>query len=125
MAWGVHRTDRRETLPPDWPARRAMTFERDGYRCVHVREDTGTRCAETTNLECDHINDRGDHSLENLRTLCRYHHAKRSGGQGGSAAAVRQRKKFRRPEETRKVSPGPSLPPWMRRCDGRQDTEAI
>lgn len=115
MAWGVHRTDRRETLPPDWPARRASTFARDGYQCVHVREDNEQRCTETTNLECDHIGDRGDHSLDNLRTLCRYHHAKRSGGQGGVASATRKRKKYTRPAEEHPPLPAVlSLPPWMK-----------
>lgn len=115
MAWGIHRTDRRETLPPDWPARRAKTFARDGYQCVHVREDTEQRCNETTNLECDHIGDRGNHSLDNLRTLCRYHHAKRTGGQGGTAAAVRRKSKFKRPTEEPPAPPSvKSLPPWMK-----------
>ncbi len=114
MAWGVHRTDRRETLPPDWPARRAKTFARDGYQCIHVRSDNGLRCTETTNLECDHIGDRGDHSLDNLRTLCRYHHAKRSGGQGGAAAAARKRKKFSRPVEEIPLPTEKRLPPWMK-----------
>lgn len=114
MAWGVHRTDRRDTLPPDWPARRARTFERDGYRCVHIRYDTERRCSETKNLECDHINDRGDHSLENLRTLCAFHHAQRSGRQGGAASAARKRRGFTRPPETRSEPSVVSLPPWMK-----------
>jgi hypothetical protein len=66
----------------------------------------GKRCWDREFLECDHIEDREDHSLENLRTICKWHHSKRSSSQGGTAsAAVQQQKRasIKRPPE---VHPG-------------------
>ncbi|EFL07203.1 MULTISPECIES: hypothetical protein [Actinomycetes] len=81
-------------LPPDWAERRAACLERDEYRCRHTYSD-GTRCAETTRLEADHIGDRDDHRIEMLRTKCTWHHRRRTAAQGGQAAAAKRRRRSR------------------------------
>jgi len=100
MAW--EGSTRKVTLPPDWDKRRDLVFLRDGNRCVIIKAD-GRRCWDREFLECDHIGDREDHSLANLRTICKWHHARRSASQGGTASAQRKRPMLKRPPE---VHPG-------------------
>lgn len=73
---------RRATLPPDWDARRAYVLDRDGHRCTWVENDE--RCNSDA-TDCDHVNDRDDHSVENLRALCGAHHDRRTSEQGNAA----------------------------------------
>jgi hypothetical protein len=50
----------------------------------------------------DHIKPGDDHSESNLRSLCSWHHGKKSGAEGGTAARKnwrRQDRKFRRTED--------------------------
>jgi hypothetical protein len=71
----------------------------DGHRCT-ARDAYQERCAEPAE-ECDHIGDRDDHRIEMLRSLCKWHHGKKSGAQGAEAAAKARafhNKKFRRTE---------------------------
>jgi hypothetical protein len=76
---------RTSPLPPGWQTRiRPPVLERDGHRCTWIEED-GTRCTATDALEVDHIGDPNDHTPGNLRTLCRYHHRKRTALQARSA----------------------------------------
>ena len=84
--WYKRPTDRKATLPADWEQRRATRLRRDRHRCQHIRYDTGKRCGDRAN-QVDHIGDRNDHSLENLQSLCEYHHMQKTGSQGGTAAA--------------------------------------
>lgn len=101
MAW--EGSDRRQELPPDWDTRRLRIFRRDGYRCTH-RDVYGERCTGPAE-ECDHIVPGGDHSDENLRSLCSWHHGKKSGAEGARAAYLNRKRhdrKFRRTE----VHPG-------------------
>lgn len=85
---------RRSTpLPRNWATLRRAVIRRDGGRCVWV-EDDGTRCAETGSgpgggLEVDHLGSADDHSLANLRTLCKWHHARRTARQASAAAGPR------------------------------------
>ena len=49
-----------------WRNRRQEVFKRDGFKCVE--------CKSPFHIECDHIENRsqgGNHSMENLQTLCR------------------------------------------------------
>ncbi|MGV9263144.1 HNH endonuclease [Kitasatospora sp. NPDC003701] len=80
-------------LPPDWKRLRLAALRRDDFRCTWLRQDTEQRCSERKRLEVDHAGDRDDHALANLRTLCRYHHAKLTHAQSMSARtfAVKQR----------------------------------
>ena len=76
-------------LPPNWPNIREAVFMRDGYRCVQIRND-GNRCYNVNELECDHIGDRDDHSMDNLQTLCKGHHAAKTGRQGAQMSVLRR-----------------------------------
>ncbi len=54
---------------------RYQVFRRDGGQCTFVGED-GKRCDETRMLEIDHVDlwsRGGEHTLDNLRLLCRQH----------------------------------------------------
>jgi 5-methylcytosine-specific restriction endonuclease McrA len=96
---GWNGSSRRETLPPDWPQIRSAVLERDHHQCQHVREDTGRICGLLA-TDCDHIGDRTDHRMSNLRALCHWHHLRRSGQQGGRASqqARNARKKAAQPK---------------------------
>lgn len=95
MAW--EGSTRRETLPPDWLEIRQKVFARDGYRCTAILPD-GRRCPGPAQ-ECDHIGDRLDNSLGNLRSLCTPHHQHRSSSQGGRASAEARKKRYRHPKK--------------------------
>lgn len=83
--------------PVDWPARVDRVKRRDRV-CQWV--EGGQICGSIEHLEVDHIGDPADHSLDNLRLLCRTHHRRRTGQQGAqAAAAARARRPRRRPEE--------------------------
>lgn len=91
MAW--EGSTRRETLPPNWQEIRAAVFARDGYRCVEIMPD-GRRCISQAQ-ECDHGDDRLDHSTSNLRSLCAPHHRAKSSAEGGRASAAARKKRSR------------------------------
>lgn len=76
-------------LPKGWYKTKQLVFARDGYQCVWIRED-GNRCYNTTELECDHIGDRDNHELDNLRTLCKGHHLMVTGRQAGKMSVLRR-----------------------------------
>lgn len=88
MTW-KSKSSRTTPLPPDWWRRRAIVLKRDGYRCVHIREDTGQRCVEKA-TDVDHIGEPDDHRLHMLQSLCAWHHNQKTGSQGGRR--VRQKK---------------------------------
>lgn len=97
---------RRSPLPRGWERIRAQVLARDGYRCTFVGSD-GVRCPSSKSnpiggrLEVDHVGDRDDHSLANLRTLCAYCHAQRTAQQAAEArrqAGVGYRPRARQPE---------------------------
>jgi len=92
-------SDRRDRLPPDWDRIRKRVLRRDGYRCTH-RDQYGDRCA-TPATDVDHIRPGDDHSDENLRSLCAWHHRKKSSSEGAAARARvqwRNKKRFSRDE---------------------------
>lgn len=96
---GWQNSDRRQHLPSNWTTLRKQRFRMDGFRCTH-RNDAGQRCPSPAE-ECDHIGDRTDHRIEMLRSLCRYHHGKKTGAQGAWATHAVRRKnaqKFKRVE---------------------------
>jgi 5-methylcytosine-specific restriction protein A len=93
-------SNRRDNLPTNWGAIRVRILKRDGHRCTH-RDDYGTRCAELA-TDVDHIRPGNDHSDGNLRSLCKWHHGKKSGAEGAVAKATARRridKRFRRGEQ--------------------------
>lgn len=100
---------RKETLPKEWPALRLAVFARDGNRCVIIKAN-GRRCWDKA-TDCDHIGDREDHSMENLRSLCAWHHQRRSSSQGRrgrSKAEEPWRKLLRREPEKHPGSINPN-----------------
>lgn len=68
--------------PVDWPARVAAVKARD--RSCRWTTEHGV-CASPVDLEVDHIGDPRDHSLDNLRALCRMHHKRRTALQANAA----------------------------------------
>ncbi|MFD6636753.1 HNH endonuclease [Micromonospora chalcea] len=100
---GWQNSDRRDRLPPDWPAIRRRILARDGHRC-RFTNTYGERCKEAA-VDVDHIENNDDHSDRNLRAACEWHHDKKSGAEGAAARAAairRASKKFQRTE----VHPG-------------------
>ncbi|ADD43866.1 HNH endonuclease [Stackebrandtia nassauensis] len=93
-AW--HGSNRAAQLPGDWPRRRAIVLERDGYRCTRIRADD-TRCPEPA-TDVDHIKPGNNHELDNLTALCQWHHQKKSAREGGRAAWMNRPPK-KRPAE--------------------------
>jgi 5-methylcytosine-specific restriction endonuclease McrA len=89
---------RRATLPREFFRNRARALRRDGYRCQLRYPDICTGVAN----QGDHIGDRLDHRVENLRAACPECHQHRSSQQGGQAyaeAAQRRVRARRRPPE--------------------------
>lgn len=79
---------RRAQLPKDWAARRQAVIARDRGRCQQCGRP-GT--------DVDHIVRGNDHSLANLRLLCRTCHMRRTGRDGGTTP--RRTKRSHRPPE--------------------------
>lgn len=96
MSWADHPawagSRRKADLPTNWPSLRTQVLARDGHVCV--------LCGRPAN-QVDHIGDRDDHRLANLRALCPEHHHARSARQGSAAGNARRwaRDSIRRPPE--------------------------
>ncbi|AKY03312.1 HNH endonuclease [Streptomyces phage Aaronocolus] len=93
-------SDRRERLPSNWQQIRRRILRRDGNRCTWV-EYHGARCEELA-TEVDHIVAGDNHDDSNLRSLCTWHHARKSASEGAAASAAKRRrieKRFRRTED--------------------------
>lgn len=88
---GWEGSNRRERLPRDWPLRRLIRLKLDNFECQAIRADTGEKCRAYAN-QCDHIVHGDDHRIENLQSLCEWHHLRKSGGEGGRANAQKRRK---------------------------------
>jgi 5-methylcytosine-specific restriction protein A len=83
MAW------RREALPEGWFHIRKQVLLRDAHRCTWFPggsvqgwdyKDSYThpyRCSNKA-TDVDHINDRSNHSMSNLRSLCKEHHSSKT-----------------------------------------------
>lgn len=74
---------RRSPLPRNWASLRARTFARDGHMCV--------MCGSTERLECDHIGAHDEHSIDNLQTLCRRCHSRKTSRDANRAKPSRTR----------------------------------
>jgi 5-methylcytosine-specific restriction protein A len=93
MAWATSK--RRDELPSDWTTRRVRVLRRDSYKC-QARDSLGVLCGAPAN-QVDHIEPGNDHSYENLRSLCRWHHARKSYAEGAAARRPHPRQR-REPE---------------------------
>jgi len=79
-------TSQRRQDSPQWKAIRSLVAERDNHRCQEFMRD-GEPCTDK-GTECDHIipvSQGGTDSLENLRMLCTWHHARKSSREGQAA----------------------------------------
>lgn len=102
---------RKATLPVDWDRLRRACFKRDGGRCTWVEK--GIQCGQPA-TDCDHVGDRNDHSLGNLRSLCSTHHLKRTSRQAYEAKKA-IKAKGRLPQEPQPgIITGPPRPPEHR-----------
>jgi len=70
-------------------------LRRDGYRC-RARDSLGVLCDAPAN-QVDHIIPNDDDDYDNLQSLCRWHHDRKSSAEG--AAARRPRPKQQRDSE--------------------------
>lgn len=85
---------RRAELPPDWDTViRPRILARDGHRCTWTTDYK--RCREQAS-DVDHRGDPHDHSDANLRSLCGWHHDRKSSAEGNAA---RTRLTMRHPPE--------------------------
>ena len=83
MPGGWKDSTRRTELPADWYTRiRPAIIARDSGRCRWI--EGGKRCPER-GTDVDHVGDKNDHDLANLRLLCAGHHARRTSAQGLAA----------------------------------------
>ncbi len=99
-------SDRKERLPADWAELRRRVLRRDGYQCTAIRDDgEGLRCPEPA-TDVDHIRPGDDHRMSNLRSLCGWHHRRKSSGEGGRARALARRRYER---QFSRVEPHPGL----------------
>lgn len=90
-AWqGSNRGDR---LPPNWARLRQTILARDGHRCTWT--DELGRCTQPA-TDVDHVSPGDNHHPTNLRSLCRWHHLRKSSLEGNTA---RHRQTNRRPPE--------------------------
>jgi 5-methylcytosine-specific restriction protein A len=67
----------------DWPERRARVLERDGYACQLRYPGCRGRASEVDHIVQPEAG--GTNALENLRAVCRWCHARRTGRQGALA----------------------------------------
>ena len=96
MAW--QSSDRRSRLPDDWWRRRGHVLKHAGYRCQHIRFDTGVQCTEPAK-DVDHIKPGDDHSYGNLQALCAWHHKQKTAQEAAAGRAARGTRSRRRPDD--------------------------
>lgn len=95
MAW--QGSTRRARLPKNWPVIRRRVLRRDRGVC-QARFSDGRLCGAEA-ADVDHIRPGDDHSMDNLRALCGWCHARKSAQEGGRAAAL-TRVRTERPRQT-------------------------
>lgn len=76
---------RRAQLPPDWGRTRTRILHRDQHRCTWITDrHTNQRCDQQA-VEVDHIQRGNDHNDTNLRSLCSWHHKKKTSIEGNTS----------------------------------------
>lgn len=74
---------RRTQLPHNWTSIRQLITERDNGQCTELMRE-GHRCPDA-GTDVDHIEPGNNHTLDNLRLLCTWHHKKKSSAEGNQA----------------------------------------
>lgn len=95
MTWDT--STRRSRLPRGWATIRKRILQRDRHRCQHPADQhPGLICAQPA-TDVDHKRrDGGDHD-DNLWSLCREHHKRKTSAEAAAARAARPT--TRRPPE--------------------------
>lgn len=74
---------RRAQLPVDWDStRRPRILRRDGHQCTWMTD--GQRCDQPA-TDVDHIRRGNDHNDNNLRSLCAWHHKRKTSIEGNTS----------------------------------------
>jgi hypothetical protein len=95
-------------LPPNWKTLRATILRRDKGRCQAEGDADGIICGATA-TDVDHVipaSQGGTDDPSNLRALCAWHHRRKTGHEGGTAAAAARPSRLRRPERHPGLSAG-------------------
>ena len=93
-------SNRRSELPSDWDKIRKRVLRRDSSLCQWIQIDDNYCLKEAT--EVDHIQDPYDHSLENLQSLCSWHHSQKTAKESSEARSRNRAKnhnKFKRQDK--------------------------
>lgn len=94
MPGGWVGSQRKSELPDDWSSKiRPAIIARDSGRCRWI--EGGRRCPER-GTDVDHVGDKNDHDLANLRLLCDGHHKRRTSAQGHAAKKARAERNVER-----------------------------
>lgn len=96
---GWSNSDRRHRLPADWPKIRLKRLSMDRWLCQWKTD--GRICGRRA-TDVDHVIPNDNHSINNLQSLCKWHHKRKSSSEGGYASAAQKRKnreKFKRVEK--------------------------
>ena len=89
MPWSS--SDRREELPSNWDKLRQEALDRDGRRC------RWSGCGQPA-TDVDHVRRGNDHRLQNLQSLCAWHHQIKT-NQESAAERREQRAKLSFPNQ--------------------------
>lgn len=98
-------SSRRKSLPADWSKLRQQVFQRDGTVCtwlIYSSDEEPRQCTRRA-TDVDHIKRGDDHSLENLRGLCHFHHNIKTQAEGLEARQKRWTEihsRYRKQDET-------------------------
>jgi len=92
---GWNTSTRKQRLPSNWAALRAIVMKNAQYICQATMKD-GSRCTDK-GTDVDHIEPGDNHDLANLQLLCQWHHNKKSSREGNTA---RVRHTEKRPPES-------------------------
>jgi len=95
MAWET--SNRSLQLPPDWKARVAAVWKRDGGRCRWLLPKSGKRCPRP-GADVDHRYGPHRHEIDDLWLLCRAHHDKKTAKEAVAGRRRRKGGKVRRQE---------------------------
>lgn len=83
MGRSWNHSNRKAQLPKNWKMIRQEVLLRDSYHCTE-RDQYGFRCEQPAS-DVDHIVRGSDHRIQNLRSLCKRHHTRKSSSEGNAA----------------------------------------